>query len=111
MSAQQFNYFPTVEVLQKLVQPAILIESADTLSKSVRIWFTLGQFYASDPNFKQKKLTHAQWRDFLFRDAQHSHKRDSLPSHEDPMCLCSKTIPELLFEASDRQEQWQDWQK
>lgn len=109
MSTQQFNYSPTVEVLQKLVQPAILINGVDIIAKAVRLWYTLRQFYAPTPSLKQDTLTPKQWREFLFEDAAHSHKRDSLPSHRDSKCLCSKTIPEILFVKSDRFEQWQQW--
>ena len=110
MSTQQFNFSPTVEVLQKLVQPAILINGVDIVTKAVRIWYTLRQFYAPSPSLKQDTLTHIQWREFLFEDAAHSHKRDALPSHEDARCLCGKTIPEILFSNSDRISQWQQWQ-
>ena len=110
MSPKQFNFSPTVEVLQKLVQPAILINGVDIVTKAVRIWYTLRQFYAPSPSLKQDTLTHIQWREFLFEDAAHSHKRDALPSHQDARCLCSKTIPEILFSNSDRSSQWQQWQ-
>ena len=110
MSENYFNYPPTVEVLQKLIQPAILLEKT-ALCKAIRMWYSLRQFYAQNPSFEPSTFTFATWRESIFEDAVIFHKRDSKPEHNDPNCLCTKTIPEVLFSLSDREEKWQQWKK
>ena len=110
MQGKDFDYSPSVEVLQKLIQPATLLDKAN-LCRAIRMWYTLRQFYAPNPLFSESTLTFASWRDLIFEDAAIAHKRDSKPTHHDPKCLCTKTIPEILFAPSDREEKWQQWKK
>ena len=110
MSLENFDFFPSVEVLQELVEPASLINHIDNLSKAVRIWVILRKLYALNPEFEKENFTYLQWRNFLFIDAKNSHSKDRKPSHNDSQCICSKTIKELLFQPNDAEEQWQNWQ-
>lgn len=110
MSEQYFDYPPSVPVLQELVRPSLLIDGVTTVAKAVRMWKILRSLYARGTDFNRTEFSYNQWRDFFFKNADQFHnKRDKLPEHQDPECLCHKTIRNLIEE--DNPENWDNWKQ
>lgn len=94
-----FNYPPSVEVLERLVEGSIKKD----LPRALRLWVILRSLYGEINDIVrielQQKFTFQQWQDRFFSNAK-LHNRDEKPQNHDPDCHCAKTIKQWLFDES-----------
>jgi CRISPR-associated protein (TIGR03985 family) len=108
MSAQTFDFQPTVKLLQIFARGSL----RQNLPKAVRLWVILRSLYGdeTDPIRLQlkKKFTYSDWNKQFFTQTDTNHKDYTIPSEHDPLCLCGKTLRDWLFNSDTglNQEEW-----
>ena len=105
----QFNYPPTIPVLQALVRPS-LAENLNNISKAVRLWYIL-QFLATETlvDFTPEEFTDSTLRDQLYKSSNSN--RDKKPNSV-PGCICTKGIKDILFGREPNPEKkWAEWKQ
>ncbi|MEH1823634.1 MAG: TIGR03985 family CRISPR-associated protein [Nostoc sp.] len=104
----QFDYPPTVELLQILAQGNNLKQH---LPKAVRLWVILRSLYGQDNDVVRKSLSdsfsYEDWyKEFFtetkklsFDDKVYHNGRDQKPPFHDPDCPCAKSLAYWLFDS------------
>lgn len=99
----EFNYLPSISVLQALVGVS-LADSLANVNKAVRLWYSL-QELANE--FDAVEFTDGEWRKYLYKSPNNN--RDKTPAEVDG-CNCTKTIKDILFDFQTDLK-WQEWKK
>jgi CRISPR-associated protein (TIGR03985 family) len=109
---QVFDYLPSVELLQSLVQGSL--KQTDVLSQAIRLWVLLRSLYGEDADSMHlnlgQKFSYSDWRKAFFQDSDRFHKKDEISDIHHPDCPCAKTIAEWLFEDKNLAVNQQEWQ-
>ncbi|MCX7594052.1 MAG: TIGR03985 family CRISPR-associated protein [Fischerella sp.] len=104
----QFDYPPTVELLQILAQGNNLKQH---LPKAVRLWVILRSLYGKDDDEVKVRLrerfSYEDWYKEFFTQTEKLHTdervyhnaRDQKPPFHDPDCPCAKSLSYWLFES------------
>ena len=106
-----FTYSSSVQILQHLVNPALLLDNIETVSKAIRCWVLLNFIYGQNQEFDLENFTYQDLIKQFFIDGTNSHKRDAKPTHNDLNCPCGKNSKELLFSGYNNQQMWTAFQE
>ncbi|PSB58761.1 TIGR03985 family CRISPR-associated protein [Chamaesiphon polymorphus] len=99
----EFNYLPSISVLQALVGVS-LADSLANVNKAVRLWYSLREL-ANE--FDAVEFTDGEWRKHLYKSPNNN--RDKKPTEVDG-CNCTKTIKDILFDFQPDLK-WQEWKE